>query len=199
MVRAHDAGAALSHPPEENREEKQMDETLLLLPLVGAEWKGRRVAFGDSQAQVEEIFGPANAVKNSWYYFDNRLRFDFDAEGKVEFIECGGSEGGLKPLIYGAHVFETDAGALLELLEQENAGDVDDSEAGYCYAFRDISVGVYRETTPEDVEEMIASMRAVKDNVTALVSGEIAETVAAERRRASRWESIGIGRPNYYR
>ena len=34
---------------------------------------------------------------------------------------------------------------------------------------------------------------------TILVSGEIAETVAAERRRASRWESIGIGRPNYYR
>ena len=68
-----------------------------------------------------------------------------------------------------------------------------------CYAFRDISVGVYRETTPEDVEEMIASMRAVKGNVTALVSGDIAAAVEEERRRAGRWESIGIGGPDYYR
>ena len=175
-----------------------MDE-ILLLPLMGAEWKGRRVSFGDARAQVEEIFGEPNARKNSYFYFQNQLRFDFDTDGKVEFIECGGPDGDLKPQIYGVGAFETDAGELLALLEQENAGDVDDSEAGYCYAFRNISVGVYRETTPEDVEEMIASMRAVQDNVTALVSGELAETVEAERRRASRWESIGIGRPNYYR
>ena len=60
-------------------------------------------------------------------------------------------------------------------------------------------MGVWRETTPEDVEAMIASMRAVKDNVTALVSGDIAAAVEEERRRAGRWESIGIGRSDYYR
>ena len=176
-----------------------MDETLLLLPLEGVEWKGFRVSFGDSRARVEEIFGAPSAVNNSCYYFEKQLRFDFDAGGKLEFIECGGPDGVLKPQIYGASVFETDAQKLLDLLERENAGDVDDSEAGYCYAFLNISVGIYRETTPEDVEEMIASMRAVKDNVTALVSGDVAAAVEEERRRANRWESIGIGRPGYYR
>ena len=147
-----------------------MNETLLLLPLTGVEWKGHRVSFGDPRARVEEVFGAPSEVKNALYYFASPLRF-----------------------------VETDAQELLNLLERENAGDVDDSEAGYCYAFRNISVGVWRETTPEDVEAMIASMRAVKDNVTALVSGDIAEAVEEERRRAGRWESIGIGRPDYYR
>lgn len=176
-----------------------MNETLLLLPLTGVEWKGHRVSFGDPRARVEEVFGAPSEVKNSYYYFDSQLRFDFDADGKVEFIECGGPGGTLKPQICGVSAFETDAQELLDLLERENAGDVDDSEAGYCYAFRDISVGVWRETTPEDVEAMIASMRAVKDNVTALVSGDIAAAVEEERRRAGRWGSIGIGRSDYYR
>ena len=65
-------------------------------------------------------------------------------------------------------------------------------EAGYSYALRRLSIGLYREITPADVEEMVREM--AKMDVTTL--GHI--DLTAEQRRAARWETIGIGREHYY-
>jgi len=62
----------------------------------------------------------------------------------VEFIEfLAGTKGKLKPEIYGASAFDTDASVLYELLKDKNNGDIDDNENGYSYRFLNISVGVY--------------------------------------------------------
>lgn len=174
-----------------------MDETLLLIPLEGAEWKGSRVAFGEDRAAVAQVFGPEERVNGSAYYLDRRLRCDFDAEDRLIFLECLGGDG-LQPEIFGVKAFQAPADQVLALLEEKNTGAVDDSEAEYCYAFHGISVGVYRESTPQDVEAMVASMRAVQADVTVLVSGQVAETIAAEREQAAHWSAIGIGCANYY-
>ena len=172
-----------------------MEEELCLLPLVGMEWKGRSIRFGDSREAVESILSAPETVRGSrCYYFQNELALDFDSEGRLEFVEClGGVDGGVQPWIYGVPAFRIDAEELIDLLKQHNGDDVDDSEAGYSYAFRTSAVGVYREITPADVEEMIREM--VRMDLTAM--GEV--NLEEEKRRAHHWLTIGIGRENYYR
>ena len=77
-------------------------------------------------------------------------------------------------------------------MEQKNDGEVDDSEQGYSFAFLDISVGVYRELRPSDVEEMIEEMKA--DGISA----DNNEDVQKEMRKANHWSTIGIGAAGYY-
>ena len=99
---------------------------------------------------------PYSTWDDSLYYFNNELRFDFDDDGKVEFIEFLGSiDGELQPVIYDVPAFQIKADTLYNILREENRGDIDDSEDGYSYGFLNISVGVYRSSIPEDVEEMI--------------------------------------------
>ena len=109
-----------------------MEEELCLLPLVGMEWKGRSIRFGDSREAVESILSAPETVRGSrCYYFQNELALDFDSEGRLEFVEClGGVDGGVQPWIYGVPAFRIDAEELIDLLKQHNGDDVDDSEAG---------------------------------------------------------------------
>lgn len=172
-----------------------MKEELCLLPLVGMEWKGRSIGFGDSREAVESVLGvPETARGSRCYYFQNELALDFDDEGRLEFVEClGGIDGNLQPKIYGVPAFQIDAEELVDLLKQHNGDDIDNSEEGYSYAFRTSGVGVYREITPADVEAMIREM--VRMDLTAM--GEM--NLEEEKRRARHWVTIGIGRENYYR
>ena len=121
------------------------------------------------------------------------LRFDFDDDGKVEFIEFLGSiDGELQPIIYDVPAFQSKADTLYNILREENRGDIDDSEDGYSYGFLNISVGVYRSSIPKDVEEMIKEADEAGEPMDA---GDIEE----ERRKADYWSTIGIGIEDYYR
>ena len=74
-----------------------------------------------------------------------------------------------------------------------NDGEVDDNEQEYSYAFRNISVRIYRKIRPSDVAEMIEEMKA--DGVAT----EDNEDLANDMRRANHWATIGIGVAGYYR
>lgn len=74
------------------------------------------------------------------------------------------------------------------MLSAKNNGAVDDSENGYSYAFINSSVGVYRESIPEDVEEMIAEME--QDGIDTSDN----EDIEYEKRKANYWATIGIGK-----
>lgn len=165
-----------------------------LIPLTGMEWKGQMIRFGQSREQVNQILGAPDSIwDNLGYYCGTELRVEFDANDRVKFIEClAGIDGGIQPEIYGVSAFETDAEELLEVLKRENNGPVDDSENGYSYTFLNTSVGVYREVTPEAVEEMVRELMNVE--LTAL--GHI--DLESENRRAHHWETIGIGEKDYY-
>lgn len=164
-----------------------------LLPLVGMEWNGQSIRFGDGRETVEAILGAPQTARSSCYYFENELRFDFDAAGSLEFIEClGGPDGAVQPEIYGTKAFQRKADELLELLTVRNDGPIDDREAEYSYAFLNISVGICRDTTPADVEEMVRELSRI--DLTTLGHVNLEE----ENRRANHWATVGIGRKGYY-
>lgn len=163
-----------------------------IIPLYGIRADGAEIRFGDSLDKVKAALGePCDAYDDSLYYCNNELRIDLGSNG-AEFIEfLGGIDGELQPEIYGVPAFQTDADKLYEILAKENDGIIDDSEDGYSYGFNEISVGVYRASTPESVQEMIND---AKENGEQLDE----EYIAEETRRASHWDTIGIGVKNYY-
>ena len=63
-------------------------------------------------------------------------------------------------------------------------------EDGYSYSFKEIEVGVYRESKPEDAMECIEEMKA-EGTCTK-------EDEEYELRRANHWATIGIGVKGYY-
>lgn len=164
-----------------------------IYPLDRVVIDGVSIYLGMEQAAVEAAIGKGELAGNRYYYYNNEMAIDY-SDGKVEFIEfLGGIDGILHPWIYGVSAFDTHADELIKVLEQENDGEVDDySEQGYSFAFLDISVGVYRELRPSDVEEMIEEMRA--DGISADNNVDVQN----EMRRANHWATIGIGTEDYY-
>ena len=172
-----------------------MEHHIILFPLIGMEYDGLSIRFGDGEEAVTRVLGEPVARRGSrCYYCDHELALDFDSMGELEFIEfLGGVEGSLRPTIYGKDIFAADADELLSILLERNGSDVDDSEAGYSYALRRLSIGLYREITPEDVNAMLREMLNV--DLTQLGGLDIEQ----EQRKAHHWATVGLGRPGYYK
>lgn len=163
--------------------------TFNIKPLEGIKWNGQNIPLGSSKKEVEDVFGQPEIMEGSYYYFESELRFDFDKNETVEFIEfLGGIDGALQPELYGVKVFEIEADELKKILKEQNAGDIDDSENGYSYAFLNLSIGVYRERIPEDIEEMKADGIDIENN----------EDLEEEKKMARHWATIGVGTKGYY-
>ncbi len=171
-----------------------MEYQITLLPLEGIELNGARISFGMSRGEAEAILGPAKDVrKNRCYYLDGELALDFDGEGTLEFMEfLGGVDGELHPMLFGQDVFAADADELLSMLSERNGPDIDDDEAEYGYSLRALSIGMYREITPADVDAMLLEMGSMK--LESLGGIDVEE----EMKKAHHWETVGIGRENYY-
>lgn len=167
---------------------------IMLCPLIGMEFNGQSIRFGQSRSEVEGYLGKPEAERGSRsYYCGSELALDFDEAGKLEFIEfLGGADSRLRPELYEQDVFDTDADELFTLLSERNGPDIDDSEAGYSYALRQLSIGLYREITPDDVNAMLKEMCNM--DLTQMSGLNIEE----EQKKAHHWETIGIGRGNYY-
>ena len=169
-----------------------MADQVELIPGVGAVLGGKTVRLGDTQADVEQALGVGENVRwNSLYYFASELRVDFDGEGRVEFIELlGGPDGQLQPVIFGVKAFREPPEAVVELLKEKNGGEFVDNEHGYSYAFQKLSVGLYRESIPKNVDETIEEARADGHPLSE-------EDIEYEKRR-THWATIGVGAEGYY-
>lgn len=165
-----------------------------IIPLIGMVLNDIRIALSASRQEVENLLGkPYGEWKSSWFYFNNELRFDFNEDDKVEFIEfLGGINGKIQPQIYGVYAFQVEADHLYSILVQKNNGDMDDHENGYSYGFLNSSVGVYRISTPECVQEMIEEAEDDGDPMDS-------DDIEFEMRKANHWNTIGFGTKNYYR
>jgi len=170
-----------------------MKDTIVLLPLEGIRFNDTAIPFGITRPAAEDILGPVqNVHRNRCYYLNGELALDFDGDGTLEFIEfLGGPGGTLSPELFGLPVFEADAQELQALLE-ENGGPAVDVDGGYTVTIPALSIGLYREISPADIDELVRAMS--KMDVTAL--GHV--DLAAEQCRASHWETVGLGRKNYY-
>lgn len=170
-----------------------MKKYIRILPLVGIELDSNCIKLGDSKEAIVELLGPpCRKHNNSMYYFESKLRFDYDIKGEIEFIEfLGGIDGELQPVIYDVNAFEEDAEDLVKILAQKNNCKINDIENEYSHVFTEISVGIYRDTIPANIAEMIEDAR--KDGVT--LSNE---ELSYQKKRASHWATIGIGIKGYY-
>ncbi|MBD5519128.1 MAG: hypothetical protein HDR07_11850 [Lachnospiraceae bacterium] len=161
-----------------------------IIPLEKIVIDGKDIYLGMTRSDVITLLGDGEFTHRH-YYYNNEMAIDYDEDGKVEFIEfLGGVDGTLQPVIYGKPAFETLADDIVSILSDKNGNEIDDRENGYSYAFLNISVGIYRPTTPKGVEEDIEEMKS---------DGEYdVEYAEEEMRKASHWATIGIGVKGYY-
>ncbi|HAQ40440.1 MAG TPA: hypothetical protein DCM73_06135 [Clostridiales bacterium] len=170
-----------------------MNLVVEIVPLVGITWKNKSINLLDGKEKVEAILGNPNSVqKNSYYYFGSELRIDFDENSFVKYIEfLAGIDGDIQPMIYGVNAFEVSADTLFSILKDKNDGHIDDSEYGYSYNFLNISVGIYRQGTPESFQEMIEEIEEENEEMDA-------EELEYEKKKVNHWATIGIGNKGYF-
>lgn len=176
------------------REQKKV--RVELIPLIGIKIESDdKLQFGQRKEAVKGNLGnPSTEYKNQLYYDDLDMRIDFDEKDCVEFMEvlAGPYCKKIEPFIYGKNPFELVDTQLLELLTEMNNGRIDDHEAGYGYNFLNISVGIWRDMTSKDVEEMIHERKEAG-------SYDLwKEEIEADLERVKYFRTIGIGIKGYY-
>lgn len=121
-----------------------------IIPLSGIKYNDKLITFAHSKENVRDILGTPSEIRSSWYYFNNELRFDFDDDGNIIFVEfLAGFDGNIQPQIYGVPAFQVEADELYNILKEKNGNDIGDIENGYSYQFYNSSVGIFRETILE--------------------------------------------------
>lgn len=169
---------------------------ITLKPLEGITITGiGEVLFRQSLPEVISLLGQPSAHSDATqsFYDTYELRIDFDDQGVsfIEFIYGPHPEKTLLSL-YGINPFAIGADNLIELLSSKNNGPIDDSEAAYYYAFLNISVGVWREATPHDIQSSIDEAKLDGTVIDQIHQWE-EELVAVKN-----FWTIGIGRKGYY-
>ncbi len=164
-----------------------------IIPEKGMVFDEKSILFGFSKNDVEALLGTPLIVRNSFYYFNNELRLDFDETGELEFIEfLGGIDSKLKPEIYGLSVFDTLEDIVYGTLIEHNGKDNVKSENGYSYIFGNISVGIFREIKPSDFNETLKEMK--KNGIPF----ESYTDLKKDKQIALHWPTIGFGKKGYY-
>lgn len=170
-----------------------------VIPLEKIIIDEKEIFLGMDKQQVLDLLGEPERAHlqyggKTWrhYYYNTELAIDYNADEKIEFIEfLGGIHGELKPYIYGISAFENSADELFSVLSEHNNGEIDDHEQPHSYGFLDISVGIYRESSPEEIQKWIGEMQANGKEYDP-------DDIADEMREANHWLTIGIGIKNYY-
>lgn len=171
-----------------------MKKELRLLPLIGFEVDSKKITFGQSADEIKQLLGKPDYADEKQLFYDNlEIRLDFN-KNKFEYAEVQGPYCEfIIPNIYDINPFEPEAEKLYELLEKNNNGKIDDSESPYCYCFVEISVGVWRESTPHDIAETIAQVK--KDGEY----DEVKEVFDNELDKSKYFWTVGIGAKGYYK
>lgn len=168
-----------------------------ILPLDGIIIESiGKISLGQSKYEIEKLLGKPSETSsvNQFFYDDYEFRVDFDKKGNTEFIEFiyGPFPEKTKLSIFGINPFNIGAEKLLEILTEKNNGKADSNDAGYCYTFLNISVGVWRETTEEDVQEGIEEMKRNNEYE------ENKDWIEEDMEKAKNFWTIGIGIKDYY-
>lgn len=164
---------------------------ITLKPLKGMICGEQTISFGDTKEMVEKVLGRAQIWGTSLYYFQNVMRLDFDENGGLDFIEFIMPEHSLELDLYGMDPFAASANDVVALLAKKNDGKVTDCDNGYCVAFCEIAVGLYRDTIPEDAVDVIEEAEADGEPLSQ-------EEIDAELGKANHWSTVGLGIRGYY-
>ncbi len=172
----------------------------LIKPLDGVYWEDKSILLKDNIDDVISLFGDdyrkrVHDGKTVLYLFRSSLQIYSDIHNKVEFIQFGGGYNiELEVSIYGINPFKTKEDLLFKILKDKNNGTIGDTENGYSYEFKNISVGIWRESIPENLAEFIDGI-----NSDGSISQDIKDdNIREETIKSSYWEAVGIGIANYY-
>lgn len=162
-----------------------------IYPLDKVVFDNVSICLGMEKKAVELALGVGEAIGNRYYYFNSEMAIDYQ-ENKVNFIEfLGGVDGKLKPTIYGVSAFDVEADELVDVLKTNNNGELCDDENGYSYQFSNISIGLYRETIPNEIAEIVEEAKSFGNPMSD-------DEIQYEMKRANYWAAIGIGVTGYY-
>lgn len=175
----------------------RMMQKIEIKPLQGIEILNLgQINLRQEKGEIEKILGTPlkNANNNQSFYDDYELRIDYDELNKAEFIEFlfGPFPKKTELKIYGHDPFKIKAEELIKILTRKNDGPVDSQEAEYGYSFLNISVGIWREAIPTDIEELVAEMKQ---------KGKYEKNknwIEEELEKSRHFWTIGIGKKNYY-
>src|SRR5947209_1250992 len=137
---------------------------ITIIPLLGIDIAGLgRIELGQSRVEIEKRLGLPGEYSNNArsVYPDYECTISFDQSNTVEFIEfnTGPFPQRIQLSLYDINPFQVGADNLVALLSERNAGPEDESEAKYSYTFLNISVGIWRQGTEEDLQEWVAEKK----------------------------------------
>jgi hypothetical protein len=160
----------------------------VLEPLIGI----GVINLGDAKSKVHEQLGKSdNPDGETDYYYNNALQIHYKHD-KVDFIEfCNDEE--IEVEIFGINPFRTTADDLLILLKEKNGPVFNKREAPFSYAFKSISVGIFRESSENEILESIDECK--KDGTYE----ENKEWLLEDLEKFKYFQTIGIGVKGYYR
>jgi hypothetical protein len=174
-------------------------------PLSGIDIQNiGKINLGQNRKDVERTIGLPNSSKirsfndlktDSSFYDMYEFRIDYDGNNTVEFIEFiyGPFPTKADLRIYEVDPFKVDATKLIEILSHHDSGKVNDLEAPYSFAFENISVGIWRQSSPLDMQELIDEK---KEDKTYDIDKDWTDE---ELEKSNHFWTIGIGRKDYYR
>jgi hypothetical protein len=168
---------------------------IILKPLEGIIINENKIDFGHTKKEIIALLGnPDHEEEEQLYYDSLDIRFDFDENGLFEFVECQGpySENS-EFTIYKIDPFKLQDNDLLNLLTNENNGEIDTLEAPYSYCFLETSVGIWRASTPTDIESTISEM---KQEGTYEKSKEIMDQ---DFEKSKHFWTVAVGKISYYK
>lgn len=107
------------------------------------------IRFGMTRDDVRELIGPHDGdgdEEREWYLED--LAIDFNADGKVAFIELAESEN-FRALLDGECLHELDADSAVAHVEKLASFDPNGPEPGYTYIFPKLQLSLWRPVVPD--------------------------------------------------
>ena len=168
-----------------------------IFPLNGIEIENIGIIrLGDTRTVIEETLGSPDSSSNATqlYYDDYELRIDLNQNNRIEFIEFthGPFPEKTKLNLYGIDPFQVGAEQLVAILTEKNQGEIDLSEANYNFSFLNISVGIWRQFTVDDIQQNITEMKDCHEYE------KNKNWLLADLDKAKNFWTIGIGEKNYY-
>lgn len=171
-------------------------KTIEFIPLKGVVINSdQKIEFGMSKNTLLNTLGQPTQVFDRELYFEElELRVDLDKNDSVEFIESlmGPLSNKTQVSINAINPFATKSDELVDILSSLNNGKIDQSEAEYGYTFIDKAIGVYRESTVEDIEGVIEKLKALNE------FEDQKEDVLFELEKSKYFWTLGIGKVGYY-
>ena len=162
------------------------------------------VKLGQLRSEVEKLIGfPTKSQSVSFesisvdqaFYDNYEFRIDYGKDNSIEFIEFiyGPFPERIELNLFGINPFKLDADELIKILTEKNSGLVDTSSSPYIYSFQNISVGIWRESEPNDIMEMIQEKKE---------DGEYEsdkDWLNEELEQSKHFWTIGMGKKDYYK